>query len=276
MEHLILTVFTVCIQIAIGIMVFAAIGRWLNKDGVFRNAIFTAAIFGIVGMMASLLHLGQPLRALYSLSQFGSSWLSREIWFTGIFIGLTVISAAIIYFKPEARNASNVIVSVAALVGLVDVFVMASIYSNTSVPVWQNVATFVEFYGTAISVGAMVFLILSMKEAMQMRRIAAAIVAIAVAVQVLAVIPFLVAMGTSSSAAVQSSLEVLNSMSLASLIKWAMILSGSGVILWINKNELSQPIMRGVLGSTILLLAGQFIGRYIFYAMMVLPRVGLS
>ncbi|MEA4902574.1 DmsC/YnfH family molybdoenzyme membrane anchor subunit [Desulfitobacterium sp.] len=40
--------------------------------------------------------IGRPLSALNSLTQFGSSWLSREIRFTATFTGLTFLTALLI------------------------------------------------------------------------------------------------------------------------------------------------------------------------------------
>ncbi len=92
MEHMSLTLFSICLQAAVGIMVFAAIGKLLNKDAIFKNAMMAAAGLGIIGMLASLLHLGRPLVAFMAIYQVGSSWLSREILFTALFVGLTVLA----------------------------------------------------------------------------------------------------------------------------------------------------------------------------------------
>lgn len=276
MEGLALTIFSTCLQSAIGIMLFVAIGRFVNKDGVFKNAMIAAAGLGILGMLASLLHLGRPLSAMNALLQFGSSWLSREIWFTAMFIGLTVLSVILVYVKPQAKSIITGLAAAAALVGLVDIYMMASIYSYSSVPVWQSPATFVEFYATAISVGAMLFLVLSMKEAAKMRKALAIVVTAAVAIQVAVVVPTLVSLGSSTSAALQSSLAIMNEMMLATILKWLCICVGAGAVLWMAKEELSQKVSYTALGGAILLLVGQVVGRYVFYAAMVVSGVGLS
>lgn len=275
-EHLSLTVFTICLQSAIGVMLFVAIGRLLNKDGVFKNAILTAAGLGIVGMLASVLHLGRPLSAIRALTQFGSSWLSREIWFTAIFIGLTVLAAILVYTKPKATSAITGLASAAALVGLADVYMMGAIYSNSSVPVWQTSATYVEFYATALTVGALLFLVLSFKEAAKMRKAVALAVIAAAAIQVAVVVPTLISLGASSSGAVQSSLAIMGGMKLATIMKWLCIFVGAGAVLWITKDESSKTESSTVLGGAALVLAGQAVGRYVFYAAMVVSGVGLS
>lgn len=275
-EHLALTIFSVCLQAAIGMMVFVAIGRLLNKESVFKNAMLTASGLGIIGMLASLLHLGRPLRAINSLNQFGTSWLSREIWFTAIFLGLTIFTFGLVYVKPKATSVITGLSGVAAVVGLIDVYLMASIYNSASVPIWHNVSTYVEFYATAISIGAMLFLVFSLKEAAKMRKILAVTVGIVVIIQVASTMLFLISSGVNSSAALQSSLAILGGMKLATAIKWLFILAGAGSILWMAKDELSKSFKGAIFSGAALVLIGQIIGRYLFYAVMVVTGVGLS
>lgn len=276
MEQLSLVMFSICIQAAIGIMFFTGIGRLLNKEVVFKNATIAAASLGIVGMLASLMHLGRPAGAMRALSQFGSSWLSKEIWFTALFVGLTVLAALLVLVKPENKGAATGLTWAAALVGLVDVFSMASIYSSTSVPIWQGNATFVEFYAATISIGAALFLLLSLKEAVSMSKIVALAVAGIVIVQVAAVIPSLVAVGSSSSAALQKSLGILAGMGFVNSLKWAAILAGTAMILWLAKEEEAKSYGALLTGSAIFLLVGQVVGRYLFYASVVVTGIGLS
>jgi len=275
-EHLALTIFSVCLQAAIGMMVFVAIGRLLNKESVFKNAMLTASGLGIIGMLASLLHLGRPLRAINSLNQFGTSWLSREIWFTAIFLGLTIFTFGLVYVKPKATSVITGLSGVAAVVGLIDVYLMASIYNSASVPIWHNVSTYVEFYATAISIGAMLFLVFSLKEAAKMRKILAVTVGIVVIIQVASTMLFLISSGVNSSAALQSSLAILGGMKLATAIKWLFILAGAGSILWMAKDELSKSFKGAIFSGAALVLIGQIVGRYLFYAAMVVTGVGLS
>ncbi|MFA5536813.1 MAG: DmsC/YnfH family molybdoenzyme membrane anchor subunit, partial [Bacillota bacterium] len=121
--------------------------------------------------------------------------------FTAIFVGLVVVVALLVLFKPENKGAATGLTWVAALVGLVDVFVMASIYSTTSAPIWQGNATFVEFYAATISIGAVLFLLFSLNEAVNMGKIVALATVSIVVIQVAVVVPYFVAAGSSSSIA---------------------------------------------------------------------------
>jgi len=275
-EHFALTVFSICLQAAVGIMLFVAICRIGNKEGVFKSPILVATGLSALGLLASLLHLGRPLSAINALNQFGTSWLSREIWFTAIFFMLTLVAALLLYLKPQAKGAITGLAVGAALVGICDVFAMAKIYSSASVPIWQSAATFVEFYAAAISMGAVLFLALSMKEAGKMKKVVALTVAGMVAVQVAFVIPYLASMATSSSTALQASLAIISGLKAANIFKWLMILAGAGLVLWVSKDEMSKKVSTAVVSGAALLFAGQVVGRYIFYAAMVVYSVGLT
>ncbi|MEL1135700.1 DmsC/YnfH family molybdoenzyme membrane anchor subunit [Desulfitobacterium sp. THU1] len=292
MENLSLILFSICIQAAIGIMIFVALGKSLNKEGQFKPAIVTAAGLAIVGLLASLLHLGRPLAALNSLAHFGTSWLSREIWFTAIFTGLTVLAAVLILVKPTAKGAINVLAPLAAVVGLVDVYVMASIYNYASVPAWQHGSIYVEFYAAAISLGAILFLALSGKEAASLKKAASLTVGAAVALQVAAMVLYYIQLGTSDNLAAGQSLALLNSMSGVMAMKWLFILLGAGMLMFpvgiggtkVSAGQAAVEVAattEGALSTTVYLAAalvvvGQIIGRYLFYAVMVINTVGLS
>ena len=276
MEHMSLTLFSICLQAAVGIMVFAAIGKLLNKDAIFKNAMMAAAGLGIIGMLASLLHLGRPLVAFMAIYQVGSSWLSREILFTALFVGLTVLAVLLLLVKPQSKGAITGATLAAAVVGLVEIGFMAAVYSSSSVPLWQGTATFVEFYAAAISMGAIIFLFLSIQEAAGMKKLLAGAVAAAVMVQVAAVVPNLINLGSNSGVAIQNSLGILSSMAAVSVFQWLFILAGAVLVVWAAKDELSPSVTNTILGSAVLLLVGQAVARYLFFAAMVVTGIGIS
>ncbi|EHL04977.1 hypothetical protein HMPREF0322_04347, partial [Desulfitobacterium hafniense DP7] len=149
-------------------------------------------------------------------------------------------------------------------------------YSSASVPVWQSAATTIEFLAAALSMGAMLFLVLSLKEAGKMKKIVALTVAAVVAVQVAVVVPYFISLGAGTGTALQASLMILGSLKTAVAIKWLFILAGAGLVLWLAKDELSKSVSGAVAGSAALILVGQVVGRYVFYAAMVVSGVGLT
>ncbi len=268
MEELALIIFTICVQAAVGLMVFTAVAKQLNKDGIFKTAVATAAGLAIVGLLASFLHLGHPIAAVNTLMGFATSWLSREIWFTSAFTGLTVLAVLLIYFKPAAKKAINIFIILAAVIGLIDVLAMASVYTSSSVAAWQSNSIVVEFYAAAISMGALLFLALSAKEDTgRMRKIVAIAVAAAFVIQAVAMIPYYNGFGASTNLALQQSHAILSSMTPAMVLKWAAILVGAG-LLFLPAREKSKeaPI---ILGAAALVVLGQAVGRYLFFAIMI-------
>jgi anaerobic dimethyl sulfoxide reductase subunit C (anchor subunit) len=274
MKHLPLTIFSVFIQAAAGVMIFVAIGNFLSKEANYNGVVIIAACLAVIGLLASLLHLGRPLHAAKALFNFTTSWLSREIWVTAAFSGLTVSTALFIILKPEAMTIINVLASASAIIGLVEVYVMTAVYTSTSVPAWQHGSIFAEFYAAAISMGAVLFYSLSIKELFNMQQIIVAAVAIAVIVQVVAMALYYVDLGANGGLAVQQSLAVLKSMGLATIIKWLFILLGTGLLFYSVLGEGTGVFY--TYSSLALVLIGQFVGRYLFYDTMIITQVGLK
>lgn len=273
MEEFPLLIFTICIHASIGIMLFVAIAKCINTKGIFKPAILTATILVIIGLILCLLHLGRPLRALNSLMNFGTSWLSREIWFSSVFAGLTVLTAILVLFKPTFKKAIHILAIAAAVVGLADVAVIASVYVSSSVPVWRYGAIYFEFYAAAISMGALLFLALSMKEAANMKKIVRITVAIAVIVQVTMMVSYYINLGVNQSLAVRESLSIYASYGVIMAVQWLSIILGTILMFWPAKKE--KSLLYCVYGATALIIIGQICGRFLFYVTMVASQVGL-
>jgi len=294
MENVALTIFSIFIQAAIGLLVFITIANFLNKDsGVRKTAVLTAAGLAIIGLLASLLHLGRPLLALNSLAKFGTSWLSREIWFTGTFTGLTIIALLLLYYKPARKNTVRILILAASVVGLADVFMMASIYNFASVPAWQHSSVYVEFYAAALSIGAMLFLAFNRKEALNISNKAVTVVGIAVTLQVVAMVLYYIDLGANGSLAAHQSIALLCSMGGAVAAKWLFILVGAGLLFFPGRIQTNISVSAGSAEGEVaateaitpdirlyiaagLLIIGQIVGRYLFYAIMIGTTVGLN
>lgn len=251
----------------------------LYKGKAFKGAAATAAGLSIVGVLASLAHLGQPLHALNSLLNLGSSWLSREVLFSGLFMGIAVLYALVQWYKSDALALSAGLRWIGSGVGLIAVFSMGKLYTTSSVPVWQGINTFVDFYATTIAVGALLFLVLSLKELQGVdKKVYGFAVLAAVILQAAVAIPYAIALGLGGSAA-QASAEILSGMSVMISLKWILVLGGAVVLLWptlqksIKTEGQSSILIYASLGA---LICGQFIGRYVFYAGMVASTIGLT
>lgn len=275
MGELPLITFTISIQAAIGTIVFMMIAKTVQKDQEFKIAAFLAAVLSVVGVLASLLHLGTPTRALNALSNLGSSWLSREVLFSGIFMGLVVLYAILVYVKPAAKSALNAIGWFSALIGLIDVFMMAKVYTTSSIIAWQSFATFAEFYAASIVFGIVILLMTSIKQlGSNIVTYFTLTVAIAVSLQIAFTVVHYLNLGTMDGAG-GASAALLCDMSGLVVAQWLFLILGAGLLLF-SKIKEKQKKFAGYYVTGTVLCIGLIIGRYLFYAISVVTRVGLS
>lgn len=151
-----LIIFTLLTQLAVGTWLVAISLRMLiaklNKDAasqLTRPALLLVGPIMCVALVISMFHLGSPATAYGSLANFGTSWLSREIIFCGLFLFFWII--ACVNFRKE--NAGNALGWLTALLGLLAVFSMASIYYSTPIPAWTSVNTYIIFFATTVILG---------------------------------------------------------------------------------------------------------------------------
>lgn len=101
-------------------------------------------LFGL-GIIFSLLHLSDPRISFYSISNLGTSWLSREILAAGIFGGLVLL---FFFVRKPFLNVA------AALAGIALIYVISRVYSSTPVPFWSTAMTFWVFLSSGVMLGA--------------------------------------------------------------------------------------------------------------------------
>lgn len=171
-DELPLIAFTTCAPAALGvafvalvegIVAFSSTGLWF---GGWRFAAL-AVVFTTVGMLASVMHLAKPLRAPRSLANVRSSWLSREILAVSAFWGVLVVwlvlaliaSGTLPFARVDAFTAlvlgwlSLCVCTVACVVGLLLVFVIARAYRVMGQPGWNGPETLFELLAVALRVG---------------------------------------------------------------------------------------------------------------------------
>ena len=112
---------------------------------------FVSLGFISIGIIASTWHLGHPERAWRALSQWRSSWLSRE----GVLAGATVM-LLIIYVADQIYSGTvNAWLGAGlALLSLATIFATAMIYASLKpIPLWHHPLTPVNFVLWAIAGG---------------------------------------------------------------------------------------------------------------------------
>jgi DMSO reductase anchor subunit len=101
-------------------------------------ALAVGGVFATVGLASSLLHLGQPQRAWRSLSQWRSSWLSREgVAALASFMPMIAVGAAEWrHAEPATLRACGLLLAAGAAL---TVICTAKIYSTLkTIPAWRN------------------------------------------------------------------------------------------------------------------------------------------
>lgn len=135
--------FTTASGAGYGLMVWLAV---LSAMGLLpQDMVFSLAAFGlgfaliVGGLLSSTLHLGHPERAWRALSQWRSSWLSREgLAAILAFIPLGLFALTWIFGLAETQIVVALGV-VGAAMGLLTIFTTAMIYASLkTIPVWHN------------------------------------------------------------------------------------------------------------------------------------------
>lgn len=158
-----LVTFTLFVQSSVGVTIFTALYFcWLEKDignqratVAMRPALLTAAILGCLGLLASTLHMGYPWNAFHALRHISSSWLSREIIFAAVYLGALCLYTLVVLIKGHMNKS---LLAVIGLLGIIDIFCMASLYYNTSILTWMHINTYFMFIGALFAAGAVIAL----------------------------------------------------------------------------------------------------------------------
>ncbi|MEJ2218505.1 MAG: dimethyl sulfoxide reductase anchor subunit [Gemmatimonadota bacterium] len=120
----------------------------------------------LVAGLAALFHLGAPRNAWRAVSNLGSSWLSREVALTGLFVAgwvvVTIMRDVVPGEGPAAAARSgaasaatvDLATALTALAGAGLVYAMARVYQLRTVPIWDTRLTPLWFFVTALSLGA--------------------------------------------------------------------------------------------------------------------------
>ncbi len=277
--------FTLLSQLAIGMFIILMIIKTTLGS---RDNQISAALKGgftwvgpltLVALILSVFHLGDPLGAPRSILNLASSWLSREILTAGGFFALWLV----FWFLLRQGKESNILGWVTSIVGLAAVFSMASIYSSSVIPAWDNVNTYVSFYGATFAmgaVGAATVLVVGLKGSSISNALkglsTASYLGIAGVIIPLLYLPVFTSGLKNGGDTAAASAQVLSD-SMGMLIGYGgLSLVGAGLLLFaIRKGSKGGNLSSGtVFLALALVIAGQFLGRYLFYAMGIPPMIG--
>lgn len=282
-----LVVFTLLVQTSVGVYVASVLfGRKLAKGLDEKQAgrlvlpgYGLAAVLVAVGLLVSLFHLGDPLNAPKAILNIATSWLSREIAATGAYAFLALLSLVLL---AKSRRLSGELALLTSLVGVAAIFMMTKVYSTALVPAWQGNYTLISFYASGFLLGpllalACVAMLRSEHLAGQMRALLVPtflVAACAMAVQIVVAPAYMGSLAELGSAGRMSAALLNGDFGWAVTARWALLATG---LLVMSATAVKRGQTRAEAGDMepsggLLLLAvaavmaGEVLGRYLFYA----------
>lgn len=117
--------------------------------------IFIGALF-MVGLAASLFHLGSPLNAWRALANLRNSWLSREVLFSLLFAALAGFFVFFQWLEISSSSFRNLVALLATCFGITLIYCMARVYMLRTVSQWNSGLTVASFFTTAFILGCLV------------------------------------------------------------------------------------------------------------------------
>lgn len=146
-----LVVFTVLSQAAIGLALMGVVRSMAgapDRSSGSREWRLTAGLM-LVGLVASLFHLGHPTGAPTALRHLDTAWLSREVLAAGIFTAIAVVA-----LLSAGKANGKAFVWGGAIVGLVLIFSAGMTYAPPALPAVHNALPTFFFLASAIMLGA--------------------------------------------------------------------------------------------------------------------------
>ncbi len=106
-----------------------------DSQGFYALGSFVALVFLVAGLVASFFHLGHPERAWRAVTQWRTSWLSREVIILPMFMGLVFLYTVVHFFgftQPLFTIAGTLPVDLSLLIGLLASIVAFALYVCTA------------------------------------------------------------------------------------------------------------------------------------------------
>ncbi|TNV19378.1 dimethyl sulfoxide reductase anchor subunit [Buttiauxella sp. B2] len=266
-----LVLFTVLGQCVVGAVIVMGLA-WNSASNnselqqkIVRSMFFIWVLMGIA-FLASVIHLGSPLRAFNSLNRVGHSALSNEIASGSVFFAVGGFWWLIAVLKKMPVAMGRVWLAATMVLGLVFVWAMTRVYQIDTVPTWHNGYTTLSFFITVLLGGPLLgtLLLRAVGYSFHSTKLATfSVLALFVAIAV-------IVLQGSELAAIQSSVQQASALvpDYASLQVWRIALLALGLGCWICPIvRRTPPKTLGLLIGFILIVAGECIGRGIFYGL---------
>lgn len=292
-----LIIFTVCAQMSVGSFLVLGVVHYFSAkkadmaeaDQMSDRALIAVVAVLLLGLFASLFHLGNPLSAYRAITHFQTSWLSREVACGLAFMVLGSLFAFMQWKKIGSFAVRNTVAWLAAAVGVVLVYAMSRIYMLPTQPAWNTFLTPVLFYTTTLLLGSLAIgaaLVANygfvkkhapdcadvqctlMNNAIRGISIASVVL---LGIELVAIALRLALLASGSQQSVASAAQMIDPFGWMFVLQLALAFVGAGVFAVFVYQSTQDPAKENALismvyGAFSLVLIAEVIGRFLFYA----------
>ncbi|MGC6387601.1 DmsC/YnfH family molybdoenzyme membrane anchor subunit [Ewingella sp. S1.OA.A_B6] len=266
-----LMVFTVLGQCVVGgfiVLALTLLGKRTQEEARrIHLSMFCLWVLMGLAFIASVLHLGSPLRAFNSLNRLGASALSNEIGSGSLFFALGGIYWLLAVLNKIPQTLGKIWLVITMLAGVGFIYAMCRVYQIDTVPTWDSAYTALSFGLTVLIGGPLLGALLLRMANIEGRRL-----------RLLPIISLVALMASIAAVMMQStSLAMINSsvQSASALIPdygalslWRLVLVVLGLGCWICPLVLRKhPALISLTLGFVLVFAGELIGRAVFYGL---------
>lgn len=265
-----LILFTVLGQSIAGAVIVTGLA-WLSTEDKQQkqrivNAMLALWVLMGLGFLASMMHMGSPLRAFNSMNRVFSSSLSNEVLFGSIFFALGGLWWLLAVLKKMPEGLGKIGLLITMVMGLLFVWAMTRVYMISTVPTWNTPHTTIGFFMTVFVVGPILgtLLLRIAKFPCHSGRLAL----ISIVAYVITIASVLVQSGEISliATSVQSASALVPDFGMLQMVR--LVATSLGLMLWILPlMKQNQPSVISLLIGTLLVLFGELIGRGLFYGL---------
>lgn len=156
-----LVAFTISGQLAVGIYAFIGGPLFLGAatPGIAAGGARLAVVLAVLGCLVvatglSLFHLHHPFRAYKVFSNLGTSWLSREVFFELLFLGIAGLLGLREWRGAGGAAFAKALFILGGLAGGLFILAMSRLYMLPAVAPWNHAYTPVSFCLTAFVLGS--------------------------------------------------------------------------------------------------------------------------
>jgi formate dehydrogenase iron-sulfur subunit len=267
--HWPLVVMLVLSQASVGVAVISALQPIAP-----RSLLLMSLALAVVGLGASVFHLGRPLGAWRAFLNLKRSWMSREIVMFGLFLPLLVGALALALGVPISKSAIFTAFlrasweTGAPITGLLGVFCSMMIYQDTRRPLWHWRRGLPLFFGTTLVLGAAGAAIFNHSAALL-----AAIMIASASKLLVEVLTLRHITNCTLTPLKKTALLVTGKFQHVAFVRLVCVmLGGIGLPLWLAMNVGVSHAFLAVLAFA-LLLAGELLERFLFFTTVVAPKM---